>query len=48
MVRQVSPARRRSFLASLEASYVTGAGLLVDGGLVAMSVDGGASYEFSS
>lgn len=37
-----------AFLASGAASFVTGADLLVDGGLVSMSPDGQASYEFSS
>lgn len=37
-----------AFLASSGASFVTGADLLVDGGLVSMSPDGLATYEFSS
>ncbi|MEV5968094.1 SDR family oxidoreductase [Kribbella sp. NPDC051952] len=36
------------FLASSGASFVTGSDLLVDGGLVSMSPDGLATYEFSS
>lgn len=37
-----------AFLASSGASFVTGSDLLVDGGLVSMSPDGLATYEFSS
>lgn len=37
-----------AFLASTEASFVTGADILVDGGLVSMSPDGRATYGFSS
>lgn len=37
-----------AFLASPAASFVTGADLLVDGGLVSMSPDGAAHYAFSS
>ncbi|MFI5693826.1 SDR family oxidoreductase [Kribbella sp. NPDC051586] len=37
-----------AFLASSGASFVTGSDLLVDGGLVSMSPDGLATFEFSS
>ncbi|MBO9520594.1 MAG: SDR family oxidoreductase [Nocardioidaceae bacterium] len=37
-----------AFLASSEASFVTGADLAVDGGLTSMSPDGLSTYEFSS
>lgn len=36
-----------SFLCSPDASYVSGSDLLVDGGLVSMSPDGKASFEFN-
>lgn len=37
-----------AFLASESASFITGSDLAVDGGLVSMSPDGLATYEFSS
>lgn len=37
-----------AFLASDDASYITGTDLLVDGGLVGMSPDGHHDFEFSS